>query len=839
MPSFGKIKDSPEMNESILSAIKKGDLILFLGAGASANCKNKELPILMSGDLASQMASLASLPYDNESLDVVYEAAKEILGARLDQFLESSFNHITPSAEYEAIAKYVWRRIYTLNIDTGLDRALARLSNQNINKLSASDPYIDQSPFFERLEYVKLNGTADRIQDGVIFSASEYAKATATHLPWYSQCASDFVRSPILFIGTQLNEPLLKYHIERYKTLNPSPQGISYLIALSATPIQIAALKRYKIEFIPGTLSDFTSWLSEEVPIPPSPGDVAQEKLPQLKDFAKKNREEKERYIELFENVKIIKREDFGYFPKSNEAKIKDFYKGFKPTWTDIVEGIPAKLDVLDECINKIINFNMDAEKKLLPIIGPAGSGKTTLVKQICYHFCLVDDWGVYFIEGTPDQLIDTLVAIEQTSEQSKLIVGIDSIEFLTDQLISALSSKKLSKTILIASERESTWNRRARHSLQDFYQPPTFVREFSSNDAKKILLKLEQYGSWTRLGRMSKAERTKELLNRSKKQLLIALLEATLGRGFERIIEEEFSAIKSDEEKTLLAIVAIITDRRSNAPIALIDRALEKISILSSATVISSGLAGIIHHQGGTMFARHPVYARFLIERAFDPSLTAKALNAVLQAFSDYKSPVIKNLKKTEATIYKSLINHNFLFESLKGKKELILGTYSKLEKKFESDGLFWLQYGLSLRDFSHNDEALEKLKIAKEAYSMPHTLHALGQQLLISALETAHESAALSLANEARDILEGLDDTYESDDTYPIVTLAEGHTSVVRKFSEESDARSLAKYYSSKLEVRSKQKPEYTRLKFAYERMFKYAATGVWQDINGLPGK
>ena len=120
-----------------------------------------------------------------------------------------------------------------------------------------------------------------------------------------------------------------------------------------------------------------------------------------------------------------------------------------------------------------------------------------------------------------------------------------------------------------------------------------------------------------------------------------------------------------------------------------------------------------------------------------------------------------------------------------------------------------------------------------------MPHTLHALGQQLLIAALETSHESAALSLANDAREILEGLDDTYESDDTYPIVTLAEGHTSVVRKFSEESEARSLARYYSNKLEVRSKQKPEYVRLKLAYERMFKYAATGVWQDINGLPGK
>ncbi len=827
------------MNSSILNSIKKGDLILFLGAGASYNCKNNDSPIMMSNDLARHMAELANLPFENENLDVVYEAAREVLGVRLDNFLEAKFNHTTPSPEYEIIAKYVWRRIYTLNIDTGLDKALERLSAQKINKLSASDPYIDPAPFFERLEYIKLNGTADRIQDGLIFSPSEYAKATANHLPWYSQCASDFVRSPILFVGTQLNEPLLKYHIERYQTLNPSPQGISYLIARSASAIQIAALKRYKIEFIPGTISDLVSWLNTEIPSPPSPIEVAQEKLPQLKGFSEKTTENQKRYIGLFEKVKEIKRENFNYIQKNNEATIKDFYKGFKPTWNDIVEGIPAKLDILEQCITKLTNISLETERKLFPLIGPAGSGKATLVKQICHHFCLTDEWGIYFIEGTPENLMETLIAIENASDKSKIIVGIDSIEFLTEQLLTALSSKKLTKTILIASERESTWNRRAKHSLQEFYQSPTFVREFSSNDAKKILFKLEQYGSWTRLGKMSKGERTKELLDRSKKQLLIALLEATLGRGFERIIEEEYAAIVSDEEKILLAIVAIITDRRSQAPISLIDRALEKIGILSGATIISGGLAGIIHYQGGAMLARHPVYARFLIERAFDPSLTAKAVNAVLQAFSDYKAPVIKHLKKTEATIYKSLINHKFLFESLKGKQDLIIGTYNKLEKKFESDGLFWLQYGLSLRDFNRTADALEKLKIAKEAYSMPHTLHALGQQLLLSALETAHEPTALGLAEEAREILENLDDTYESDDTYPIITLAEGHTNIVKKFSPESEARNLAKYYSRKLEIRSKQKPEYERLKLAYERMFKYAATGVWQDINGFPVK
>lgn len=828
------------LNSSILSAIKKGELILFLGAGASANCKTAtSQPLLMGGGLAEQLAAVAQLPYAKEPLDTVYEAVRDILGSRLDGFLEEQFKHVTPSPEYDVLAQYIWRRIYTLNIDDGLDRSLARISKQNINKLSASDSYFDRSPFFDTLEYIKLNGTADRIKDGLIFSPSEYAEATTKHLPWYSQCGSDFVRSPILFIGTQLNEPLLKYHIERYKSLNPSSQGVSYLIARSATEIQKAGLRKYRIEFIEGTLLDFTNWLSANLSPPSSPMDVAHENIPQLKALTSTPLALRQNFAVLFEQVIVIKREMFSTPNIQKGSTIRDFYKGFKPTWNDINEGIPAELDLLSLSIQRLKSLPPKTEQRLLPFIGPSGSGKKTLLMQICYHFSIKDNWDVFFINGAPENLLDTLTALEESSTSEVILVGLNSIEFLTESLAEALMSKRLTKTLIVASERESTWNRRGRHVLKDLYQEPTYVREFSANDAKKILVKLEQYGSWTRLGRMSEKNQIKELVDRSRKQLLIALMEATLGRGFEKIIEEEFLKIDLEDEKLFLVIVAIITDRRCEAPISLVDRALDKISILRKATNLSDALAGIVHRQGNTVTARHPVYAKHLLDRAIDPSIAAKALNALLQAFADYEAPVIRHLKRSEAVIYKSLINHRFLYEILKGKQSLIIGTYQSLEKKFESDGLFWLQYGLALRDLGQHSDALDKFRTACEAYSMPHTLHALGQQLLLSALEAEHSSIALSLADEAKSILEKLDDIYESDDTYPLVTLAEGYTAVLRVFGAEDDARDAAKSYTRRLEILYKKNPDYIRLKLSYEKMFKYAATGIWQDASSSVGK
>ncbi|HIE0128453.1 TPA: SIR2 family protein [Stenotrophomonas maltophilia] len=815
------------MNNGILEAIKKGELILFLGAGASFGCHNASgKATKMPVELAKTLAAAADLEYHDEALDVVYQAAQEKLGARMSRILEDEYRHTSPSRDYEILSKYSWRRIYTLNIDDGLDHALIRNSEQRISKFIASDPVEIEARFFEKLQLIKLNGSADQINRGLIFSPSEYARAAESHNPWYSTCASDFVRSPILFIGTQLNEPLLKFHIERYQALSGESPGISYLIAKDATPIQIQSLKKYKIEFIKGTLSEFVSWLKGSLGDSLSPLDLAYASMPQLREL--KSSRDPEKFAGLFDSVLPVTKASIGVDDAEAANAIRDFYKGFKPSWSDITKGVPAELAVLGDA-KSYINSIHPVKSHFLPILGPAGSGKTTLLMQLCWYYSQSSDCSVYFLDAEPVSFIETLIELERTSTSSMVVVAVDDIELMVEGIKHVLESGRLTKTIIIGSERESTWNKRGRHVLAGLHLNPCRVSEFTHDDATRILDKLKLYGSWTRLGKMSQSERISELVRRARKQLLIALMEATLGRGFEQIIESDYNRITSNDEKLFLAIVAVITDRRIEAPVPLLDRALDKVGILRRAVSYVDDLAGIVHETSAGVSARHPVYARYLIDRVIDPSITARAINGILQAFSDYRAPVIQNVSKSEAALYKSMINHKFLFDVLKGSEVLTINTYRNLEKKFESDGLFWLQYGLSLRDFQKTEDALDKLRIARDAYPMPHTLHALAQQLLKSAEESSIRAVALALSEEARGILEGLDDVISSDDTYPIVTLAEGHTKVVSKHVSDTEARSLANRYSLVLGIRSKANPQHERLRLAYERLFNFAATGV----------
>jgi hypothetical protein len=816
------------VNESIKAAILRGDLILFLGAGASRNCKSSSEASTLDGSaLARELAERANIPYAGESLDDAYAAAQAELGARMDATLEALFRHTRPSAEYQVLGQYAWRRIYTLNIDDGLERAF-RNSNQNLCVRLAADSIVERDVFFNRLDLIKLNGSIDRLKEGIIFSSSEYAQATNRILPWYEQCASDFLRSPFLFIGTKLDEPLLKFHIERYKAINGKGPGKSYVITPSATAIQKASLLQYNIVHIPGTLADFTIWLTREVGGRISAMQLARTSVPQYAGLL--TAPDPKAYADVLEGVSLVTADMVA--PEKADRTIRRFYKGFQPTWNDISEGVPAELAVLHETIERL---KRDTEPNVIfPFIGPAGSGKSTLLMQVCYSLCRLEGVRVYYIQEPNGEIKRTLEALEESStESSQIFVAIDNVDVVSDQLAQALNARRLKKTRILCAERENIWNRRTQHKVGLHSVKPIVVREFTDSDAKNILDKFHKYGSWTILGQMPEKSRLDALLSRAKKQLLIALLEATYGRGFEEIIESDYKSLASKEEQLFFLTVGVITERHFEAPVGLVDRALNCLGILEKSTVLSDNLAGIVvKASGDKLTARHPVYVRHLLEHVVDPKLTATAISGLLSAFSHHKAPVIRHLKKTEAAIYKGLINHRFLWEVLKGRETLIISLYKNLEKSFELDGLFWLQYGLSLRDFHDNGEALEKLRTAFNAYAMPHTQHALGQQLLILAEEAIDKATALRHVDEARELLEPLDTTIDSDDTYPIMTLAEGHTKIVRKFEGDDEARRTAKSYIPPVTIRFEAQPDNVRLRECHGRLFKFAATGSWVE-------
>ena len=713
------------MNNMIEKAIEKGELVLLLGAGASNGCKDKlNRPLLDGEGLAVALASEIGMPYVDEGLSTTYAAAKKILGNRLNPILEERYRHCKPSQSYLTLAQYPWARIYTLNIDDAFDNALTKNSPQSINIRHITDRIHDKKPFYDELDYIKLNGSSDKLEMAIIFSPQEYGKSSAGNMLWYEELADDFYKYTFLFVGTKLNEPLFYHHIERYRSRSGGIEGKSFVLTPSATEIVKASLETYNLTHISGTLEDFVQWLQSKFPKPMTPNDLALRNLPQLALLSSEF--QKNKYIELFDKVLLVKRL---YFSKTHgvtepAGKIREFYRGFKPTWQDIVDAVPADLEIAQHLRDKIMKIQEG--EKLLVVNGPAGSGKTTLLMQAALFLSdSQPELSVYYISEPVGNIDSIIKALEETNDK-RYFLFVDKIDVMSDEIADVLKSAVIKKGIIVAAERQNIWSSRTEAKLGDFCKEPITVNLITERDAHNILEKLQKYGPWTRLSQMSKSERIKELVDKAKRQLLIGLLETTLGRGFEEIIENDYHNLTSPELRKVLILAGLGSVHRAYIPAQTMSRALAGIGIFEGPQTLSKKMLGIIHMEDNKIFARHPVYIRYLFENVVDIEDLAEAIKALLSAYAVYPSPVIKHVSKNDGFVYKSNINHKFLKVILRENHALILSIYSSFEKYFEQDGLFWLQYGLALRDFGDQATALEKLQTAYEAYPMIHTEHA-----------------------------------------------------------------------------------------------------------------
>ncbi|MDZ7642023.1 MAG: ATPase, T2SS/T4P/T4SS family [Desulfurivibrio sp.] len=642
--------------------------------------------IIDGNGLAKLLAKEADMEYSEEELPVVYGAVKKKLGERIFSILENKFKHCQPSEEYLNISKFPWARIYTLNIDDALDRALLKNSPQKVNIRNRTDKVFDPDQLFQKLDYIKLNGSVDRVDKGLIFSVKDYGKTLANTPLWYKELAEDYFKFVFLFIGTKLKESVFYHQVERCKIDSESIEQRSYLLTPDATQIEKSnLLSGHNIEHIPCTLGEFSKWLKKTFPTPPTPNDLAIKTNPALEVMLGfETSGDRERYVKIFENVINISRSNLSssLVQSTPKGKIRPFYKGFKPTWFDILEDVPAELKATQEVFEVALKA-LKGGCKLIVVSGPAGSGKTTLLKQVALKISENEDIPVYYIEQPVDILKEIVNELEKINSNKYLLVC-DRLDVLSDDVEKIIDDSIINKGVILSCESQKVWESRTKYKLGSFCKEAYSLTLIEKTDAKSILQKIEKFGPWTRLGQLSESQRIKELVEKAKRQLLIGLFEATSGIGFEKIIENEYSSIKNEEERALLILVGFATMHKVYISDFFIKRALTDMGIDVSVATLANQMSGIISYDNGKLFARHPVYIRHLFDQLINCQSLHDCLCSLLTAYTVYEAPVIRFVNKNEGILFKSIINHNFMKDILRGDSSQILNIYESFEKIF-----------------------------------------------------------------------------------------------------------------------------------------------------------
>ncbi|EMW2840924.1 SIR2 family protein [Yersinia enterocolitica] len=818
------------MNNDIKQALLEGRAILLLGAGASfGSLTHAKQQVPLGEELASILAEKANLPYSGETLSRVYSACIPILGEEIKKIFDNNYRNCKPSSEYITLSKYTFARIYTLNIDDAFEKALERNSKQQLYVKSRNDKVSPPDQLFQKLDFIKLNGDSKRPDDGYIFSPQEYGAASAHPPLWYKELGSDFFNYKFIFIGSKLDEPLFYHQIERYRGSTNSIEQRSYAITPTASPIDIASLLSSNIQHISATLTDFVSWLTTEIPTPLTPGQTLRKSRP---EYDISSDDDQEKYMKIFKDVLPVSRTSLQIVNERDSGHpIRNFYKGFKPTWKDIIDHVPAELENTELIFKDLLELIKSTSSiNLYCIFGSAGSGKTTISKQIALKLS-EQNIPVYYIDSINANLKELITELEKKNT-NKYFVFIERIADSAQIIGGIFNEIKKMKGIFIGTESKNIWSYRAKEYFESARYLTKDISLINRRDASKILNKIKLYGNWTRLERMSPSERVKELITKSRKQLLIGLMESTLGEGFYQIIKRDFNRIPTESHKALLALSGIASYQRTNAHESTLTRALLYLNLNANVTELVKQMDGIVFYRNGNIETRHYAYIEKIFDHFLDEKYIYNILEAYINAFTVYNYPIVMNVTKSEAAIYKSLVNSKNLRKLLQNNKDMVLSLYNKFEKTLENEGLYLMQYGIALRDFGMYPEAYEKLKTANAAYpNSPQIEHAFAQLKIIIALQSKTASEAFKLFHEAEEILSRLDGgKVKVIDGYPLVALSEGHIAVLRKFASETEARELATFYYKK--IKKMYNNDYsgdTRIEETSEMLFKYATTGV----------
>lgn len=829
------------MNNSIKKAFENGRLVILLGAGASVSSKTQRgESIPLAYEFSKIISEEMGETYNNESLSEVYQAAETLLGGqRLLELLSTYLKNTKPSDDYKSLVNLPLTRIYSLNIDDCIEKAFyytnSNTSKRTLEVYRNDDPLIETDQFFHRIDLIKLNGDINYPKDGFIFSEQEYARGSTKEPLWYSELARDFNRNVILFIGSKLKEPLLWHQIEKYKARANIQSGTSYVLTPDTlSKIETLNLKGHNLEHIKGTLSDLIEWFKEIYPEGYTPKQIITSKRPELNGLIDNSFE-----VSLFEKVMPVSISSLSLLNGKEEDGIREFYKGFKPSWADIALEVPANLSKVNRFYDVILSDYKHNELGGLYLIkGFAGSGKSTALKQIALRLSKDTNIPVYYLDESKHDFIELITMLDDKNHGNSYFLCLDRLGNFYRYLLEVFNTK--SKAIFISAEKSSVLRRKLPEHFYQYITRTVDISEIENSDVPELLEKIEKYGSWLRLSRMTIKERNEEIFNKSKKQLLIGLLEATSGLGFQEIIKNDYSLITDDSERNLVVLAGIATLQNTVASEVTISRALENLKLSNNVEKLCSGLIGIVHlNDKNEVNTRHSLYVESLFSYHINLDVIENAIIAYINSFSVYPFPIVIHVNTSEAMVYKYLVNAKYLTKLLRNDKERVLRVYKKFEKKLEQEGLFLMQYGLALRMFDDHLKAYQMLEQAVIAYpNSAHIEHALAVQMFIlcsqvnEILATHYLDKAVGILNKLKELP---NDKFfgEQLDMYPIITLSEGHVSILDRLNRKGEAKIFAETYCKSIE-KIERKDGSKRLTEAKEKLMKYYFNGSPFEFN-----
>jgi hypothetical protein len=177
---------APNLLKDMKDTLLAGRYSLFLGAGASFGSKDHrgtDLPL--SEQLRTELVTLKKL----NTKSSLHRAYGQLSQGEVDTYITDRFENCEAGPALLKVPTFIWKRIYTSNIDDCLESAYTKVKGHQVSQSKTHRaPYVDAADI-DTVQLVHFHGWAKKPEDGYIFSLAEYANAMGPNSPWTSVLA--------------------------------------------------------------------------------------------------------------------------------------------------------------------------------------------------------------------------------------------------------------------------------------------------------------------------------------------------------------------------------------------------------------------------------------------------------------------------------------------------------------------------------------------------------------------------------------------------------------------------------------------------------------------------
>jgi hypothetical protein len=556
-----------QLDQHFIKQVQDGNVVLFLGAGASFGAAMKDGVGPPLGDNLRDLIVEQYLEesYKKDSLSWVADLAIEKAGlGEVQEFVARQYRGLLPATHHMLLPTFRWRGIATTNYDCIIEGAYSKCSKrvQKIVPFLSDRDKVDQSlRGTDSLAYIKLHGCITRTSDPklpLILTMDQFSAHRSNRTRLFNQLENWGHEYPILFVGYRLQDPNIRQLLDAVSK-DGSYRPKYYMLQPNMRSDEIHFWQSKRIEPILGTFENLLTSLDAEI----SPNarvlpDVALDDHPVCKFFVE-NRKPPQELVEFLDH-------DFELVHDNIPVKTdlaQRFYSGFDLGWFPIQTCLDVRRSIVDEIISEVFmrtEEEVGGRVELFAVRAEAGSGKTVLMRRLAWDAAFLADC-LCIRSITP--YVKNLQSLADLSflTRRRIFVFVDDasnyLELIRDILTFSKNHKL--KVTVVCAERVNEWNIRC-ESLDDQLTNAYRVPYLNRREIAELVRKLKENDSLgAYLSKKSEDAQVEEFEKRAGRQLLVALHEATSGRRFEDILVDEYTRIAPKEAQRVYLSVCVL----------------------------------------------------------------------------------------------------------------------------------------------------------------------------------------------------------------------------------------------------------------------------------------